>query len=63
MTEHELSEDDDDLDLVRRDGVMERLAKLLADSTSPPDPRARLTDELVRGDFARMIDPGDARAD
>jgi hypothetical protein len=60
MTEPELSEDELDMGaVVRRDGVMERLAKLLADAAAPPDPRERLKRALVDGDFATMFDPRD----
>ena len=61
MTEHELADDEGgELDsVVQRDGVMERLAKLLADSAAPPDSRVRLKEALVRGDFNTIIESGE----
>ena len=54
MTEPELSEQDDFG--IRRDRVMERLARLLAEATNPPDARSRLRDALKRGDFSSFTE-------
>ena len=61
MTEPELT-DEDDFGL-RRDRVMERLAKLLAEATEPPNARARLRDALKRGDFSSFSDGQEPAAD
>ena len=57
MAEQELRGDEasEDTRLPRYDSVMERLARLLAESTSPPTPRTRLIEELVSGNFDAMF--------
>jgi hypothetical protein len=61
MTEHELVETDGVvLAGGQHDGVMQRLAKLLAQAAAPPDSRERLKQALVRGDFAEMFESGSA---
>ena len=60
IAEQELGKDEglDGARLPRPDGVMERLARLLAESTAPPAPRAKLIEELLRGNFDAMFDAG-----
>jgi hypothetical protein len=48
---------------LRPDGVMRRLAKMLADATKPPSPRDRLREALVNGDFDALLESGVDGAD
>lgn len=47
---------------LRPDGVMKRLARLLAEASQPPCPRTRLTEALLNGDFETLAGVGDDSA-
>jgi hypothetical protein len=57
MAEQELRRNEDVADeaLPRYDRVMERLARLLAESTAPPCPKTQLIEELLSGNFDAMF--------
>jgi hypothetical protein len=39
---------------LENDTVMDRLARMLAESTAPPSPKRRLIEELLSGNFASL---------
>jgi hypothetical protein len=52
MTEEEVNR-------IKPDSVMKRLAKMLAEASAPPCERTRITDALVSGDFDAFINDDD----
>ena len=42
-----------------REGVMEKLARVLAEAQAPPCPRTRLTEALLNGEFQTVAENDD----
>ena len=51
MTERELN----------RETVMDRLARMVAESTAPPSPKRRIIEELLNGNFASLTTASEQR--